>query len=161
MPCSLRWECCRYVCIQPDRHEPDPRELVGAEHTARTHAGLHKGSISVGAGGGGPRQIRRAVAMSALLVRRRAVAAVQSEQYSPFPRLTLKSRALLAGDDDLRRSSVVGGLAEKGVAGSRHYTASVVSQRAGSAPGDLISVYTGAIARFLVGNSPSTCRYVI
>jgi len=34
------------------------------------------------------------------------------------------------------------------------YTASVVPQRAGSAPGTLISVYTGAIARFLVGNSP-------
>jgi hypothetical protein len=45
-------------------------------------------------------------------------------------------------------------LAEKGVAGSRQYTASVVAQRAGSTPGDLISVYTGAIARFLVGNLP-------
>jgi len=44
--------------IQPDRHEPDSRELVGAEHTERRHTGLHEGSISVGAGGGGPRQNR-------------------------------------------------------------------------------------------------------
>jgi hypothetical protein len=60
--------------------------------------------------------------------------------------------------------------AEKGgFAGSTHdtrthahtHTAGVVSQRIGSAPGIPISVYTGAVARFLVGNSPSTCPYVI
>jgi hypothetical protein len=50
------------VHIQPDRHEPDPRALVGARHTERRHTGLHRGSISVGAsvaGGGGPRRRRR------------------------------------------------------------------------------------------------------
>ena len=37
----------------------------------------------------------------------------------------------------------------------------VVSQRAGRAPETLISVYTGAIARFLVGSVPFKCLYVI
>jgi hypothetical protein len=52
-----------------------------------------------------------------------------------------------------------GGEGRRGV--DRQDTASVVSQRAGSAPGDLISDHTGAIARFLVGNSLFECRYVI
>jgi hypothetical protein len=44
------------LSVQPDRHEPEPRAMVGAEHTAGRHTRLHVGSISVGAsvfGGGG------------------------------------------------------------------------------------------------------------
>lgn len=51
------------IYIQPDRHEPDSRALVGAKHTERRHTRLHEGSISVGAsvaGGGGPGRKRRA-----------------------------------------------------------------------------------------------------
>jgi hypothetical protein len=72
MPCPHCWEFWAYqrqVDVQPDRHEPEPREMVGAEHTERRHTGLHEGSISVGAGGGsGPRRIRT-------LSRRRAMTA--------------------------------------------------------------------------------------
>jgi hypothetical protein len=72
MACPHRRECWKAqgrIDVQPDRHEPEPREMVGAEHTERRHTGLHEGSISVGAGGGsGPRRIRA-------LSRRRALAA--------------------------------------------------------------------------------------
>lgn len=57
--CPQCWEQRRRVGGQPDRHEPEPREMVGAEDTERRHTGLHEGSISVGAGGGsGPRRNR-------------------------------------------------------------------------------------------------------
>jgi hypothetical protein len=53
----------RRLHIQPDRHEPDPRALVGARRTVGRHTRLHEGSISVGAsvdGAGGPGRRRRA-----------------------------------------------------------------------------------------------------
>jgi hypothetical protein len=61
--CSLEmavsWEQRGQAGGQPDRHEPEAREMVGAEDTERRHTGLHEGSISVGAGGGsGPRRNR-------------------------------------------------------------------------------------------------------
>jgi hypothetical protein len=60
---AQRWRDGRQLHIQPDRHEPDPRALVGARHTERRHTRLHEGSISVGTsvcGGGAPGQRRRA-----------------------------------------------------------------------------------------------------
>lgn len=57
-----------------------------------------------------------------------------------------------------RRSAVGRGVKTRSL--NRHGEG-VVSQRAGRAPGTLVSVYTGAIARFLVGNSCFKCLYVI
>ena len=50
----------------------------------------------------------------------------------------------------------------RGVNTHTHNAKVVVSRRVqGAQPEALISVYTGAIARFLVGNSPFKCLYVI
>jgi hypothetical protein len=136
--------------------------MVGAEHTARAHAGLHEGSISVGAGGGsGPRRIRASS-------RRRAMTGGSRMNNSSLSTPGCYRSGLLGLSGSVRavrawmammfwRRRAIG----RGVKTHNSNAKVVVSQRAGRAPETLISVYTGAIARFLVGNSPFKCLYVI
>lgn len=79
---SAMLKCQRWIYIQPDRHEPDPRALVGVEHTAGRHTGLHVGSISVGASvewWGWSSSDGVLVATSALVQRREDMVAVKGE----------------------------------------------------------------------------------
>lgn len=137
----------RLLCNQPDRHEPDPRALVGAGHTERRHTGLHGGSISVGAsvaGGGGPRRGRCWTAAH------RGSRWEVNNMPDSAPCL-LRSRATADG----RPVAGCGGEGRRGVARRTRGVARRAA-RSGSRSASL-SVYTGAIARILVGDSAFKC----